>query len=197
MTKRLSSRAVLDDPALLALVTRKDPGAVDALYGAYFGRLRATTIHFLGHDDPEGEDLVQETFLVALKKLPSIRIQTNLYGWLNRVCTLLCYERLRQRKRLLSVDQEGLLDALAPMDRGRAAQDEREQSDERAQALRESLQRMDERCRSVIQLRHIDGLSYAAISKKLKIPMGTVMSRLKRCREALAVRMQRQARGRR
>lgn len=180
------------------LVVQKAPQAFDALYNAYYRKLRATTIHFLGHQDPEGEDMVQETFAVALAKLPTTRIQTNLYGWLNRVCTLHCFELLRQRKRVLAVDQEGLLDALALNDRSMEEASGRIEVDEGLAALRAAVAALGAPCRDILRLRHVEGLSYADVSKRLKLPLGTVMSRLKRCRDALALRMKRdQRRGRR
>lgn len=198
MPKRLSTKLSVEDQALLDLVVQKSPGAFDALYNAYYRRLRATTIHFLGHQDPEGEDMVQETFAIAMVKLPKTQIQTNLYGWLNRVCTLLCFELLRQRKRVLAVDQEGLLDALSAHDRGGDEVTAKLEADERLKALRAALATLGRPCREILGLRHIDGLSYADVSMRLKLPLGTVMSRLKRCRDALAVKMKRdQRRGRR
>jgi RNA polymerase sigma-70 factor (ECF subfamily) len=169
---------------LLALVKRKDPAAFDALYQAYYRRLRATTIHFLGHQDPEGEDLVQETFTVAMRKLPRLKVQTSLYAWLNRVCALLCFERLRQRKRLLSTDIDGLRGSLELASPAEGALDALV-AGQRRQALRAGLGRLAPPCRRIVELRDIKGLSYAQISLKLKVPMGTVMSRLLRCRQAL------------
>jgi RNA polymerase sigma-70 factor (ECF subfamily) len=182
------------DQDLLDLVRRKAPNAFEALYQAYYGRLRATTIHFLGHDDPEGEDLVQETFTVALAKLPKVKIQTNLYGWLNRVCTLLCFERLRFRKRLLITEDAGLLDIMSQRGRDAAAlSEEGLEKDEQGQMLRAALAGLKEPCRQILELRDIKGVSYAEISKLLKLPMGTVMSRLLRCRQLLKQKVQRTA----
>lgn len=193
MTKRLSIQE-LPDQALIDLVRHKDPTAFEALYQAYYGRLRATTIHFLGHDDPEGEDLVQETFAVALKKLPKVEIQTNLYGWLNRVCTLLCFERLRQRKRLLTTEDAGLLDAMAQRGRDAALQSEEEsEKEEQRRIVMGALEALALPCRQILTQRDLQGASYAEISKRLKLPMGTVMSRLLRCREALKLKVQRLA----
>jgi len=193
VTKRLSIEA-LPDQDLIDLVRRKDPQAFEALYQAYYGRLRATTIHFLGYDDSEGEDLVQETFAVALKKLPKVKIQTNLYGWLNRVCTLLCFERLRQRKRLLTTDDTGLLDALSHQGRDAAMREEEEsEKAEQHRLVMEAMRQLAEPCRRILKLRDLDGASYAEISTRLKIPLGTVMSRLLRCREALKRQVQRSA----
>ena len=44
---------------------------------------------------------------------------------------------------------------------------------------------MGEPCRGLLNLRDSQGKSYALISETLKVPMGTVMSRLARCRETL------------
>jgi RNA polymerase sigma-70 factor (ECF subfamily) len=54
-----------------------------------------------------------------------------------------------------------------------------------AQILMATLQRLDERFREVLVLYHIDDLAYREIADILKLPIGTVMSRLARGREHL------------
>ncbi|MGH7739867.1 MAG: RNA polymerase sigma factor, partial [bacterium] len=49
------------------------------------------------------------------------------------------------------------------------------------------LERIGKNCRQLIQLREKQEMSYVEIGKALKIPMGTVMSRLSRCKKALKV----------
>lgn len=171
---------------ILRLLEAKDPSAFEALYAAYHERLAATAIHFLGYEDPDHIDVVQETFAVALKKLPGVRIETNLYGWLNRVCALLCFERLRLRKRQLS----GLQDELEGLASGLSAR-RHEQGLEEAEKqslldlLKQKVADLGGACREIITLRDMQGLSYAELAQKLKIPMGTAMSRLARCRQEL------------
>ena len=48
------------------------------------------------HDSGEAEDITQETFLRAYRKLSSLRDQKALSSWLYRIATNLCYDRFRQ-----------------------------------------------------------------------------------------------------
>jgi RNA polymerase sigma factor (sigma-70 family) len=51
--------------------------------------------------------------------------------------------------------------------------------------LRRLIETMSEKCRRILDLRDLQGESYVAICKALKVPMGTVMSQLARCRDTL------------
>jgi RNA polymerase sigma-70 factor (ECF subfamily) len=183
------------DLALVALVRAGDPKAMEALYRAYYRRLRATTIHFLGPQDSDGEDIVQETFSVAMQKLPGVVIQTNLYGWLNRVCALLCFERLRDRKRLLAVEQEGLLEALGAKGKVQAGALDAMVDDEQGLQLRRAIAGLGHPCSEILTLRDLEGMSYVEVARRMKTPIGTVMSRLLRCRQALKARLKSQGLG--
>jgi RNA polymerase sigma-70 factor (ECF subfamily) len=176
----------LSDEEILDLVRRKDPGAFEALYKAYQGRLTATAIHFLGYEDQDYLDMVQETFAVALKKLPETEIQTNLYGWLNRICALLCYERLRQRKKQLSSLQEDMefFSGGLAKERDQESSEQLERQ-EKLDFLRRQIARLDAPCKKLVTLRDLEGKSYADIARVLGVPLGTAMSRLARCRQAL------------
>lgn len=186
MTKRLSIHD--EDKALearlLGMIRAGVPDAFDAIYRAYYRRLRATTIHFLGHQDPEGEDVVQETFAVALVKLPRLKVRSSLYGWLNRICALLCFDRLRQRKRVLATDLVDLLASTGSTEAFTGPLDDLVEEQQRT-ALHQALAGLKVSCRRIIELRDLKGLSYAQVSLELKVPIGTVMSRLLRCRQAL------------
>ncbi len=183
----------MDDQEILSQLKAKDPRAFEALYEAYHRRLKATAIHFLGYEDQDHLDVVQETFAVALKKLPRTKIQTNLYGWLNRICALLCFERLRGRKRTLNGLEEELESLAAKLGAARHRQQQEDSElEERLALLRRLIGEMDRPCRDILRLRDLQGLSYAALASKLKLPLGTAMSKLARCRQALKRLVQRE-----
>lgn len=69
-----------------------------------------------------------------------------------------------------------------------ARHDDMEEKDEqkkKIQLVERLLKSMGEKCRKIIELRDRQGQSYADIGKQLKVPIGTVMSQLARCRESL------------
>jgi RNA polymerase sigma-70 factor (ECF subfamily) len=180
---------------LVQLILKKDPAAQQYLYETYRPKLHRFTTYFLGYRDGDIEDVVQESFLAAFDHLHEFEFRSSLSHWLYRICVHRCYERIRQRKRqLTSLDEE--LEVFA---RGMAVQHPFDQEEEGAEhGHREFLSRvrgtMDVFCRKILELRDQDGRSYAKIADALKIPIGTVMSRLSRCKEVFTRRAKKAAR---
>ncbi len=176
----------LEDRELVQKLLAKDPEAERYFFNAYREKLYKTCAYILGHQDPEAEDLAQEAFIVALRKLPGFEFRSSLNRWLYRICVFLCYERIRKRKRQVL----HLQDELEGLSKAAMAQRERlkEEEDERnrlVELVRSQRNLMGEPCRELLRLWDEDNHSYAVIAEKLKIPIGTVMSRLARCKEAL------------
>ena len=72
--------------------------------------------------------------------------------------------------------------------------DEENTRKEKVAFLDHCLSRISEECREIIELREKEEKSYAEIGKSLRIPIGTVMSRLSRCKQALIVLAQQRLR---
>lgn len=175
-----------DERELVKKIQAGDLEAQTFFYKENARRLFHICIHFLGPEDDEADDIVQQTFLIALEKLGTFEFRSTLYTWLSNICANLCYERLRRKKKVLASLEEDLELLLAP-GAGTPADLRAEEEEKKARlALLERLvQSMSEKCRQVLELRDKRGESYINISKVLKIPMGTVMSQLARCRKAL------------
>jgi RNA polymerase sigma-70 factor (ECF subfamily) len=144
----------------------------------------------LGYQDPEAEDVVQDTLMAAFRQLAGFEFRSGLYTWLNHICVNLCYARLRQRRKAVAQPGEALelLSSPQALQRHTQAGEDQEQA-LRLLALRQELAAMKEGCRTIITLRDVEGRSYAEVAQALKLPIGTVMSRLARCREALGQRV--------
>lgn len=170
----------------MSAVLAGDETAQSAFYKKYQGRLKATCVHFLGYHDPECEDLVQETFVLAFKNFSQFDFQRDLYSWLNKICVNLCFQRLKSRQRLVVTEAEALEAAASAS--AAAKHREAELAELKAEALElieRAVRRLGERCRQIIRLRDFDGRSYIAIATELKLAPGTVFSRLARCRQSL------------
>jgi len=180
----------MDERQMVSLILKGDEAAQEAFVRLHQQRLYATAAHFLGFQDPEAEDVVQETFLAAFKQLSGFEFRSAVYTWLNHICVNLCFARLRQRRKAVAQPSDSLeLLATSASRRIHEQGAEDAQRDERLLVLRQELASMKEDCRRIITLRDVQGESYAAIAKACKVPMGTVMSRLARCREALGDRV--------
>ena len=181
---------------LVRKILSGDREAQTVFYQENVKRLYPVCVHFLGYEDPEAEDIIQDTFLVAFRKLKSFEFRSSLYTWLDHICVNLCFERLRKRKRTLAslqVDLERLLQPKAASQEDHLR--EQEEKNARLGILKRLTDSMSEKCREVLELRDKQGESYIQIARSLKIPMGTVMSQLARCRKALRHLMENELKG--
>ncbi|MBK8206416.1 MAG: sigma-70 family RNA polymerase sigma factor [Planctomycetes bacterium] len=153
--------------------------------------------YHLTRNSADAEDLVQETYIRGLRKFDQYEQGTNLKAWLGRILfNQFINEYRRKKRRVKSVFVEGVEnmagvmdapendDRLPVMNATVMAQDERflENLD---QDLKAGLQEMDERYRDVLLLNTVGELSYKDIASRLKLPIGTVMSRLHRAKAFL------------
>jgi RNA polymerase sigma-70 factor (ECF subfamily) len=186
----------LDEQELIQRILEGDEAAKNRFYAAYQKRLMPVAVYFLGYQDSDLEDVVQETFLIGFQKLKDFKPQASLYTWLAHICIHRCYKRLEKRKRALQPLDQELEKITSALSLRRHDTETREREKTKLLGLaRKSLSTLGEKCREVIELRDFEGVSYAQIAKTLKIQMGTVMSRLARCREALKSLVQHELEG--
>ena len=148
---------------------------LDALYGF------AMT---LTRNQAEAEDLVQETYLRAVRAFGQLMPDSNLKSWLFVIMRNIWLNQLRQshsRPNLVGLDaeDEGRIEWLDGIADDPHAALERKLKREEIRAAIESLPRL---YGEIILLRVIEGFSYQQIAKILQCPVGTVMSRLGRAR---------------
>lgn len=163
-----------------------DPAAQADFYREYRGRLFKAAAYFLGPEDPEVEDVLQETFIRAFAGIGAFEGRSRVFTWLNRICVNQCFQVLRKRQRQAVAAAEDLEEATKKRAMERHAwREEAQEKEDMLKRLRQALVLLPEKCGRIIRLRDMDGQSYAAIARTLKVPMGTVFSRLARCRDAL------------
>ena len=125
------------------------------------------------------EDLVQETMLRAWKSFDQYQAQTNCKAWLFTILMNLWNEEHRKPwvRRELTVQDE-----IEPDQQPGASN-----SDDRVfiQEVLACIDRLPEEQRCVLLLSVVEGLALREIAEILKVPLGTVMSRLGRARAAL------------
>jgi RNA polymerase sigma-70 factor (ECF subfamily) len=151
---------------------------VDALYGFAMALTRNPT---------EAEDLVQETYLRAVRAASQLQPESNLKNWLFVIMRNVWLNEIRHARsgpRFVGIDDEApnsVRDTPQPGDDPHVVYLRKLERSEVRQAI-ESLPRQ---YREIIVLRDIEGFSYQQISVMLGCPAGTVMSRLGRGREKL------------
>jgi RNA polymerase sigma-70 factor (ECF subfamily) len=170
------------------LLDRCGSGDVEA-FGELVQRYQQTVFNvcfrMLG-ERREAEDLAQETFIRAYRKLDTFDVSRPFGPWIRRVAANLCLNHLEKRRiPLLPLDEERDQKAGSNM-----RNPERKRIEIETQiTVREAILELPPMYRAVIELRHFQGKSYAEISKALNIPISDVKSHLFRGRRRLAERM--------
>lgn len=148
-------------------------------------------------DPDEAADLVQETYIRALRFRHQFTPGTNLKAWLFRILTntfINLYRRKRARPQFTDVeglDEYVLYNRMAELQSPTSGTDpEREVLDSVMDGeVKQALDDLPEHFRTAVVLADIEGFSYREIAEILHIPIGTVMSRLHRGRRFLQRRL--------
>ena len=140
--------------------------------------------HWLAQNRAEAEDLVQETYLKALKGFAAFEAGSNFRAWMFRILrnTFLTSRSGLSAKMTVPLDLEEESGALA------AAAETPESlllARSGQQAVQHALEQLPVPFREVILLCDMEEMSYQEIAETLGIPLGTVMSRLSRARKSV------------
>jgi RNA polymerase sigma-70 factor (ECF subfamily) len=195
---RKADPALAGDVQLASMVAAGDPGAFEVLMRRHNGALYRTARSIV-RDDAEAEDIVQESYLLAYRKMANFRGEASLATWLTRIVVNEATGRLRKTRRRADIielvpgansfdeDREDFMgdDRPAPETPDNAAL--------RAEARRLIEARIDalpDQLRTVFMLRAVEDLSVQETAAALGIPEATVRSQYFRARgllrEALA-----------
>jgi RNA polymerase sigma-70 factor (ECF subfamily) len=174
----------MDDESLLEQARHGDSAAFTALVERYQDELYTMALRLLG-TPADAADVVQETFLRAYVNLPKLR-SVSARGWLYRVAVNASRDVQRRHLRRPAdplEDDDGKVLELPSQDVGPEAAAE---ARERAEAIRAALMHLPLDYRVAVVLRDVNDLSYEEIAEALRVPLGTVKSRLSRARLQLA-----------
>ncbi len=139
---------------------------------------------WMARDSTDAEDLVQETYLKALRSFASFQPDSNFRAWMFRILKNTFLSSRSKLERRMTV-------AMVLDDEGRDLAVDYEtpdsiltrQSD--ADSVRKVIEQLPAHSREVLLLCEVEELSYQEIADVLSIPIGTVMSRLARARKAV------------
>ena len=141
----------------------------------------------LSHNQAEAENLVQETYLRAVRACDQLAPGSNLKSWLYAILRNIWLNEIGHRNsgpRFVEMDDEEQSDVINQVRSDDDPHAEYVAKVER-DSLRAALRQLPLQFREVLVLREFEGLSYQEIAEILQCPAGTVMSRLGRAREKL------------
>jgi len=167
-----------------------DQAAWEEIVRLHWRKVFNIAYKFVGRHDL-AEDLTQDVFLKLFKSLNTFDRRANFQTWLISVSRNLCIDHYRSvRKERETVNRDIDPAELTPVSSDTSAYARLETRD-RVQMLREALDKLPPTLRTAVMLRDIQEFSYQEIATKLKLPEGTVKSRINRGRTELARQIQR------
>jgi RNA polymerase sigma-70 factor (ECF subfamily) len=171
---------VLDEATLVARARDRDVAAFETLVRRYERRIYALCLRMLG-GNAEAEDVAQDVFLTAWRRLPGIETDAAFGGWLYRTATNRCLNLLRRRRPTVELDEHTAPAVGAADDPERAVQNRAAMT-----ALSAALAQLAPTQRACWLLREVHGRSYEEIARSLDVTTGAVRGRIARARSELA-----------
>ena len=145
-----------------------DEAAMGALIAKHRTRLVRVAANVL-RDSFEAEDVTQEAFLKAFREIHKLRDECAFSGYIYKICIRLCMDRLRSRK-----TESMVVDKPEPS---------RGQQIETRVVVENLLGELTPELRLTLVLREMEQLSYEEVADMMRVPVGTVRSRLHTARE--------------
>jgi RNA polymerase sigma-70 factor (ECF subfamily) len=190
---------LITQPGDIELVRAFQGGSVEAfdqLFLRYHQAITSLT-NRLVRDPLLAEDLTQETFFRVLRSLERVDESFNFSAWIHRIATNLCYDELRRRKRgqapqseegprastsIVGIeDPDELLATLPTKDMSGDPEDALAMRELRREVW-EVAARLPENYRTVLSLRELQGLNYAAIAQVMGLSESAIETLLHRAR---------------
>ena len=171
------------DEELIERFQNGDVYAFEQIVKRYKNQLLNFAYRFLG-DIEDSEDIVQETFLRIFRKRNAYKNIAKFSTWIYTITGNLAKTELRRRKKrkLFSISSLGYDEKDYELPDHRRGPEEKADSVVKEEIIQKAIDVLSPKFKEVVILRDIQELSYEEISKILKIPLGTVKSRVNRAR---------------
>ncbi len=169
------------EAALIRRCQANEVAAFDAIVSRYQDRIYSF-VRRMVRDPGDAEDVAQEVFVKAFQGIRSFDGRASLSTWLFRIASNLCVDYSRKKSR--RIDALSMTQQMNEEDHQLDVPDERfdpHQSviaGEMRTVLAIAVQNLSDKLRSVLLLHDMNNLSYQEIAETLRLPVGTVKSRL-------------------
>ena len=169
-----------DQENIIARARRGDAGAFEQLVETYRDQVYRIALRMCGNA-ADADETAQEAFLAAWRGLPNFRGDSRFSTWLYQLTTHAAIDLMRREKRQIAAEDITEVSAPDPAP-GPQQQAERRETQE---AVRDAILQLTPEYRQIVVLRFLEDLSYEEIGAALKLPSGTVKSRLNRAKAQL------------
>jgi len=179
----MQQHADSSDGEFIAAVRRGETEAFRVLVERYERQVAATVIGMLGAG-PEAQDVGQEVFVRFYRSLGGFRAEASVATYLTRIAMNLSYNEIARRRKRRGRAGGGDAVLAAMVDET----DRTAGGPERAE-IRQAILELEPQFRAVVVLRLVKGHTTEETARILKVPQGTVLSRLWRAQRILAERL--------
>jgi len=166
-----------DDVALVERVKAGDQKAFEQIVRQYKPMMARMVVGMLGNQN-DADDVGQEAFIRFYRSVDQYKGDASLGTYLTRIAINLSLNALKKRKSRQWVSLEEKHDQM------QVTADPARRGDDEA-LVKQALEKLNPKYRAVVVLRLMQGYSTKETAKILKLPLGTVLSRLSRAQEKL------------
>jgi RNA polymerase sigma factor (sigma-70 family) len=184
-----------NDATIIEACLKGNEKAWDVLIERYQSLIYSVPLRY-GMSKADADDIFGAVCLILLDKLPTLRQQDRIMGWLVTTTKRECWRVSRKSSRAIAASDfakpaaggdEQAADGMANIaDQNRMLQDDVILLEEQ-QLIREGLTRLDERCRNLLQMLYYsaDPIPYNQVAKTLNLPEGSIGPTRARCLKKL------------
>lgn len=178
----------MGDALVVEKVIDGDAASYELLIRKYQSKLFSTVLHMVKNREL-AEDIVQESFLRAFRKLDTLNNRSQFYPWIKRIALNMALNHFEKEKRVLDVETEDDESSFFENIASGESPEELTLKEEMKRYVRMFVDSLPDRLRVVIILREVEDMSYEEIAEMLNIPLGTVRSRLFNARNIIKERL--------
>lgn len=171
----------LSDEAVVKKVLGEDIDKYEILVKRYEQKLYRYAYSIVG-DQHDAKDATQQAFILAYKNLNSFNPKLKFSSWIYRITHNESINIMKKNKKLIKKDKDLILKYT---DSGEIPHDEALHKKEIIKLTRDNLNSIPLKYREVLSLYYLEEKSYEEISDILRLPLGTVSTRIRRAKQAL------------
>jgi RNA polymerase sigma factor (sigma-70 family) len=189
VTSHLTDKALRDYKLVQLAVDMGDQKAYAALMNNYKDSIYFMLLKMTNNSD-DADDLTIEAFGKAFKKLHQYTPDYAFSTWLFKIASNNCIDYIRKKKKMtFSIDKTYENEDGTEMAHNIPAQvpdpEENFIKKQKVKLMREIVEKLKPRYRTLIEMRYFQELSYEEIASEMQLPLGTVKAQLFRAREFL------------
>ncbi len=175
-----------DDVELIRKILSGDDAAFSILVEKYQESIHALAWRNI-HDFHYAEEIMQDTFLKAYKKLPTLKNPDQFAGWLHVIAKHLCIDWVRKQKPTMQSLEGTRQEEIEESSYTQHLSEQRmtERTEYCHELVQQLLEKLPENERTVITLYYLDEMSTKEIGEFMGVSVNTITSRLQRARKRL------------